>query len=122
MQEVGETKGEKHVFDAMKLKGTYLVHEDGEVFVLLTLPSSKIVSPTTQLPVTLGFSNPGDVIKQLEIKAALTKLDLKDFCGLEGSVTLMVSDLQTGEGPARRWHTARLVRVIAKSPFRMVKC
>ncbi|WP_147328038.1 MULTISPECIES: hypothetical protein [unclassified Duganella] len=105
---------EERGVDVFNVEGRYLVDEGGEVFMRISWPEKKRL--------TLGFSNEDSAVRQFGIEEAIKKIDLKRFCGLEGTAAIQISNMQMGEGPARKWHTAQLVRVIAKQPYKMLAC
>lgn len=90
---IGNAISEEHDIDASIVNGRYVVDERGEVFMYISWPEKQRLM--------LGFSNQDSAVRQFGIETAITEIDLKKFCGLEGTATIRISHMQTGEGPAR---------------------
>lgn len=58
----------------------------------------------------------------LQVEAVVDQIDVDKICRFEGPATIVVSNYTVGEGPARRWYSVVLEKVIARGAPRLLDC
>jgi hypothetical protein len=111
----------EHFTGTVSLDGTYEYFEDGNACFEPSITSSRQL-PREGEDKRICFSNEDEALSQFGIKDAIQSIDVKTICGVSGQATITVSDLWTGEGPATRWYTAKLIKVARLHPYARVRC
>lgn len=116
-----ESDASEHYAGQVVLSGRYVEDEAGE---LCFQPDSSSARRTKVVPAEsrLCFSNEEQAATLLGATQAAAALDSEKVCGMVGAATIVVSGLWVGDGPATRWYTTCLVKVVKRAPPYFLAC